>query len=110
MCSGVSDFNSKQEDLALSERRLLFLAGLFMVCMCGLMLQVAQTRLLSVIGWYYLAFFAISMAMFGMTAGALLVYFKAHLFSRERLMEHLAWLGAAFAVSVFMAAVLMIST
>ena len=54
-----------------SERRVkaLFLAGLFLVCMCGLMLQIMETRLLSVIAWYYLAFFAISMAMFGMTAG-----------------------------------------
>ena len=58
----------------------LFLAGLFLICMCSLMLQIMQTRLLSVMAWYYLAFFAISMAMFGMTAGSLLVYFKADLF------------------------------
>ena len=56
---------------------LLFLTGLFLICMCGLMLQIMETRLLSVMAWYYLAFFAISMAMFGMTAGSLFVYFKA---------------------------------
>ena len=56
----------------------LFLTGLFLICMCGLMLQIMETRLLSVMAWYYLAFFAISMAMFGMTAGSLLVYFKAN--------------------------------
>jgi hypothetical protein len=54
----------------------LFLPGLFLICMCGLMLQIMETRLLSVMAWYCLAFFAISMAMFGMTAGSLLVYFK----------------------------------
>ena len=35
--------------------------------MCGLMLQIIETRVLSVIAYYYLAFFAIGMAMFGMT-------------------------------------------
>ena len=60
----------------------LFLAGLFLICMCSLMLQILETRLLSVIAWYYLAFFAISMAMLGMTAGSMLVYFKAELFRR----------------------------
>lgn len=39
--------------------------------MCGLMLQNVVTRILSVISYYYLAFSAISMAMFGMTAGSL---------------------------------------
>ena len=40
------------------------------------MLQIVQTRILSVVSMYYLAFLSISMAMLGMTAGALLVYFK----------------------------------
>jgi len=39
------------------------------------MLQITETRVISVILYYYLAFFAISMAMLGMTAGSLLVYF-----------------------------------
>jgi len=38
--------------------------------MCGLMLQIIETRVLSVISYYYLAFFAIAMAMFCMTAGS----------------------------------------
>src|ERR1700732_1959043 len=87
---------------AASMRRtmLLFLTGLFLVCMCSLMLQIMETRLLSVIAWYYLAFFAISMAMFGMTAGSLFVYFKANLFPPSRLFEHLSWIGSAFAIAV----------
>jgi hypothetical protein len=35
-----------------------FLAGLFLLCMCGLMLQITETRILSVIAFYHLAFFA----------------------------------------------------
>ncbi len=68
-----------------------FLLGVFLVCMCGLMLQVVETRIMSVIAFYHLAFFAISMGMLGMTAGSLLVYFKPHLFPPERLFGNLAW-------------------
>jgi hypothetical protein len=42
---------------------------LALICMCVLMLQIIETRVLSVIAYYYFAFFAIGMAMFGMTAG-----------------------------------------
>jgi hypothetical protein len=90
--------------------KLLFLAGLFLICMCTLMLQITETRLLSVMTWYYLAFFAISMAMFGMTAGSLFVYFKARLFSPERLLEHLSWIGIAFAIAVVASTVSMVSS
>ena len=40
------------------------------------MLQSAETRLLSVIAWYYLAFFAISVAILGLTIGASWVYLR----------------------------------
>ncbi len=90
--------------------KLLFLTGLFLICMCALMLQIAETRLLSVMAWYYLAFFAISMAMFGMTAGSLFVYFKARLFVPERLLEHLFWISAAFAIAVVASTISMVST
>ena len=48
-----------------------FLAGVFLTCMCGLMLQIIETRVLSVLANYNLAFVAISVAMLGLTAGAL---------------------------------------
>jgi hypothetical protein len=89
---------------------LLFLTGLFLVCMCSLMLQIMETRLLSVMTWYYLAFFAISMAMFGMTAGSLFVYFKANFFQPKRLLEHLSWIGSAFAIAVVISTLSMTST
>jgi hypothetical protein len=38
------------------------------------MLQIVQTRILSVVLWYYLAFLVISIAMFGITAGTVWVY------------------------------------
>ena len=61
-----------------------FYAGLFLVTACTLMLQVLQTRILSVVAWYHLAFFAISMAMFGLTAGAVFVYLRRERFTERR--------------------------
>jgi hypothetical protein len=40
--------------------------------MSVLMIQIIQTRILSVVSLYYMAFFSISMAMLGLTAGALI--------------------------------------
>lgn len=54
----------------------LFFAGVFLTCLSTLMLQIIETRLLSVVAHYHLAFFSISMAMFGMTAGAVFVYYR----------------------------------
>jgi hypothetical protein len=87
-----------------------FLAGLFLICMCGLMMQIIETRILSVVAYYYLAFFAIGMAMFGMTAGSLFVYFKEELFPRDRLLENLVWISALFSVAIVGSALLTIST
>ena len=53
-----------------------FLVGVFLTCMCGLMLQIIETRVLSVMVNYTLAYFAIGVAMLGMTAGALLVFYR----------------------------------
>jgi hypothetical protein len=88
----------------------LFFAGLFTICMCGLMLQIIETRILSVISWYHLAFLAISMAMFGRTAGSLYVYFRPEQFTRERLLENLTWTCSAFAVSVVLSILFQITT
>ena len=93
-----------------SKGKTAFLAGLFLICMCVLMLQIIETRVLSVIAYYYLAFFAIGMAMFGMTAGSLFVYFWESLFPRKRLLANLVWICAAFAVAVVVSALLTITT
>src|SRR5215471_10425387 len=55
-------------------RPLPFLAGLGVVTSATLALEVLDTRLLSVITWYSLAFLVIAMGLFGLTAGAVHVY------------------------------------
>jgi predicted membrane-bound spermidine synthase len=61
-------------------RKLPFLTGVFLISFALLIFQIVQTRILSVIAWYYLAFFAISVAMLGMTVGAVLVYLRSERF------------------------------
>lgn len=87
-----------------------FLIGLFLVCMCGLMLQIVETRILSVVSYYHMAFFAISMAMFGMTAGSLFTYFRQSWFPSERLFENLIWICTAFGFATVISALFLIST
>jgi hypothetical protein len=96
--------------ISLSKAKPWFLFGLFLICMCTLMLQIIETRILSVISYYHLAFFSISIAMFGITAGSLFVYFREKWFSPERLFENLVWICSAFAIAVELSALLLIST
>lgn len=49
-------------------------AAIFLAASSSLALEITLSRLLSVVSWYHLAFFAISTAMLGMTAGAVWVY------------------------------------
>ena len=62
-------------------RSLNFYLGLALVTAAVLMFQIIDTRILSVISWYYLSFFVIGMAMFGLTAGAVWVYLQGDRFS-----------------------------
>lgn len=77
-----------------------FYAGLFLVTACTLMLQLLQTRILSVVAWYHLAFFAISMAMFGLTAGAVFVYLRRDRFTERTLSFDLAHYSVTLALTI----------
>ena len=82
-------------------RPFLFLAGVFLTCMCGLMLQIIETRVLSIMTTYTLAFFAIGVAMLGMTAGALLVFYRFETtYSPDRIAGELTRVMSYFAWSV----------
>jgi spermidine synthase len=59
---------------SLTLRKTPFLVGVFLLTFSLLTFQIVQTRILSVMAWYYMAFFAISVAMLGMTVGAVWVY------------------------------------
>ena len=79
--------------------RLFTYAGVFAVALASLMLEVLLTRVTSVIAWYHLAFFVISLAMLGMTAGAVLVFLLPRVFSDARVPERLTQATLAFAAA-----------
>lgn len=78
----------------------LFLAGLFLSTLAMLVLEVLDTRLLSVVTWYHLSFFAVSMAMFGMAVGALRVYLGGVAFEGQAARAALGRYATLFALSI----------
>lgn len=76
------------------------LAGLFLATLATLCLEVLDTRLLSVMAWYHLSFFAVSTAMFGMAAGALAVYLGGARFQGDAAAAALPRSALAFAISI----------
>jgi spermidine synthase len=77
-----------------------FYLGLGLMCASTLMYEIVLTRLLSVTCWYYLAFVSVSMALFGMTAGALAVQLRPALFDRGQVRRRMAQASFAMAVSM----------
>ena len=77
-----------------------FLAGVFLLCMSVLMIQIIQTRILSVVSLYYMAFFSISMAMLGLTGGALIVYYKLDHVNPGNVNAFLSRISTAFALCI----------
>lgn len=75
-------------------------AGLFMVALATLMYEILLTRIFSVTMFYHFAFVAVSLAMFGMSAGAILVYLFPDYFIQGRVKYHLALSSLLFAVSI----------
>lgn len=75
-------------------------SGLFILSAATLALEIAMVRLLSVTTWYYLAFFAISTAMLGLTSGAVYVYLRPPAREAEGVDRALARAAAGFSLSV----------
>lgn len=78
--------------------------GVFLVSMATLVLEILLTRITSVVAWYHLAFFVISLAMLGMTAGAVIVFVRPRWFTDElvprRLIEGSSLLAVTTPVAV----------
>ena len=90
-------------------QRVSFFIGLFIIAASILSTQILQTRILSVMSWYFLTFFTISMAMFGMTAGALLLYFLDRHFPRERFYQRLSSLAMVYALALILSWLMLIN-
>jgi hypothetical protein len=83
-----------------SLRGLPFLSAVFLITFSILIFQITQTRILSVIVWYHLAFFAISVAMLGMTVGAVWLYLRREPFQQSPLAVTLSNFSLATALAM----------
>ncbi len=81
-------------------RKAPFLLGVFLLTFAMLIFQSVQTRILSVMAWYYLAFFAISVAMLGMTVGAVWAYLHRDRLASTPLSVTLTNFSVATAVAI----------
>lgn len=75
-----------------------FYLGIFLVTAATLILQIVETRILSVVSWYHVAFLVVGLAMFGITAGAVRVYTDAERFSADNLYRELAYNSHALGI------------
>lgn len=74
--------------------------GLFAVTLTTLMYQILLTRVFSVSLYYHFAFMAVSIAMFGLTAGAILVYLRPNAYTKENVHQRLTSNSLWFALSL----------
>ena len=75
-------------------------SGLFLATLATLMLEILDSRLLSVLTWYHLAFLAVSLAMLGMAAGAVFVFLRGAVFSPAQATASLPRYCTWFAISI----------
>ena len=74
--------------------------GVFLIAFSTLAFEITLTRILSVVSWYHLAFFAVSSSMLGMTAGATTVFLKPESYQRSHLNRALGRACLAYGWSI----------
>ncbi len=77
--------------------------GLTLVTLATLMFEVLLTRIFSATMWYHFAFMALSLVMFGMTVGALIVYARPNQFTAERANKQMAESALLLGISILLA-------
>jgi hypothetical protein len=75
-------------------------AGLFCTSFATLLLEILDGRLLSVLTWYHLSFLAVSLAMLGMSAGAIRVFLAGPALAGEAALPQLPRAALAFAITM----------
>jgi predicted membrane-bound spermidine synthase len=82
------------------------LPALFFVALATVMFEVLLTRIFSLTMWFHFAFMAISIAMFGLTVGALMVYLWPHRWPEATLRRSMGgcalWLAVSMVVVIFL--------
>src|SRR5205085_6438707 len=76
--------------------------GIFFIAFSTLMYEILLTRIFSVTMGYHFAFMAISIAMFGMTLGAIIVYLYPQKFPKENIKFNLAKNSFLFSITIIL--------
>src|SRR6516164_2654389 len=74
--------------------------GLFLITLATLVFEILLTRIFSITLWYHFAFMAISMAMFGITVGALIVHLRPQWFPAAQVPQRLAESALCFGLLI----------
>lgn len=74
--------------------------GLFFVSLALLMHEILLTRIFSVTMWYHFGFMVISLALLGLTAGAVVVFLAPRYFTVERAKHQLALTATIYSISI----------
>jgi len=80
--------------------------GLFVTTLSTLTYEILLTRIFSVTMWYHFAFVAVSVALFGLTAGALLVHLFPNRFRPELTKRHMFYATLLFSIAIVVSFVL----
>jgi len=106
--SVTSQIPSVSETTAKAAREPSLLAGVALSSFAALLLELALTRLFSVVLFYHFAFLAISIALLGLGSGGVFAYLGKSWLSRFRTRSLLSWLcvGNALIVPVLLEIVL----
>jgi MFS family permease len=77
-------------------------SGIFFVALSTLMYEILLTRIFSVTMGYHFAFMAVSVALFGMTVGAVIVYLKPAVYTRENAKPLLVKNSVLFSLTIIL--------
>ena len=81
-------------------------AAVFVLCFSVLVLEIAVARVLSVAFFSHYAFVAVSLAMFGLGVGGLIVYLRPERFPAARVDEQIIRYAGGFGLSAVLAELL----
>lgn len=87
-----------------------FFIGFFLITCSTLMYEILLTRIFSVTMWYHYAFMTISIAMFGMTTGSLVVYKSPNKFPQEKIHNILTKMSFSFGLFIIFSILIHLNT
>ena len=75
-------------------------AGIFLISLSIIMLELTLTRIFSVTMWYHFAFMSISIALFGIGVSGIYVYILPKKFPKEKVEQQLSMFALLFSISI----------